>query len=226
MDAQAEIKLLVEPRTEQRRESTSFSKRTLICCSSGVLVLFAAYCTLGALVSAFSLPVLMQTLFWACLISAAVVTPVTTFYRGKGLLVLVIPAFLLFILTFPEIIEGAKWVAHTISSHFSLWLPVSVLFAETYEPATDPTIFLAATGVLLSLLLGFAICLRRSIIATLAVTAPIIFLTFVITNLNSDVIYLLGLISVYLSLLISSTVEPDRFYKRGMIIIRSFMTAV
>jgi hypothetical protein len=226
MDTQAELKLLVEPNNEQERATTSFAKQVLICCGSGVLVMLAVYCTLGTIISAFSLPAETGVLFWTCLISAAVVTITAAFYRGKGLLVLIIPAFILFLLSFSEIVEGCKWVVHDISYQYSRWLPISAVFTETYEPATDPTAFLAAAGAFISLLLGFTICLRRSVFATIAITAPFVFLTFVITNLSSDLIYLLGLISVYLTLLISGTVKPDSFAKRGIIVIPSFIIAI
>jgi len=226
MDTQAELKLLVEPGVEQKREMPSFAKQALICCGNGVLIMLTVYCTFGAIVSAFSLPIETVVLFWTYLISAAVVATIAMLYRGKGLLILIFPAFLLFLLSFSEVIEGGKWVIHGISYHYSLWLPVSALFAETFEQSTDPTAFLAAAGVLLSLLLGFTICLRRSVFATIAITAPFVFLTFVITNLSSDVIYLLGLISVYLTLLISSTVKPDSFTKRGFVVIPSFAIAI
>jgi hypothetical protein len=226
MDTQTELKLLIEPEEEQKRITTSFTKRALICCGSGVLIMLAVYCTLNAVVSAFSIPVETGMLFLVCFFSAAVVAVVTTLYREKGLLIMAFLAFLLFLLSFTEVIEGGKWVIHEISYNYSRWLPVSALFTETVDSATDPTAFLAAAGVLLSLSLGFAICLRRSVFITIAITAPIVFLTFVITNLRSDVFYLLGLISVYLTLLISGTVKPDSFTKRGLIVIPSFLIAM
>jgi len=226
MDTQTEIKLLVEPEAEQKRETSSSAKRVLICCGNGVLIMIAVYCTLGAIVSAFSLPIETVVLFRTCLISAAVVAIVTTLYRGKGLLVLTFLAFLLCLFNYSEVIEGGKWVIHEITLQYSLWLPVSAFFTETFEPSTDPTAFSAAAGVAVTLLLGFTICLRRSVFATIAITAPLVFLTFVITNLGSDVIYLLGVISVYLTLLISGTVKPDSFMKRGMIVIPSFAIAM
>ncbi|MCL2663186.1 MAG: transglutaminase-like domain-containing protein [Oscillospiraceae bacterium] len=226
MDTQAEINLLVDTRAEHKREMSSSAKRVLVCCGSGVLIMLAVYCTLGAVVSAFSLPIEAATLFLVCFISAAAVAVFTALYRGKGLLVLIVPVFLLFLLSVSEVIEGGKWVVHEISYQYSRWLPVSALFTDTVEPSADTTAFLSAAGVLLSLLLGFSICLRRSVFTTIAITAPIVFLTFIITSLRSDVIYLLGLISVYLTLLISGTVKPDSFLKRGLIIIPSFIIAI
>jgi hypothetical protein len=226
MDTQVELKALIEPEPEQKSETPSFAKQVISCCGSGVLILIAVYCTLGALISAFSVPAETGSLFWICMLCALAVTVVTSLYRGKGLLVLIFPVFLLFLLNLPDIFEGGKWVAHEISFNYSLWLPVSALFSETFDPATDPTAFLSAAGVVLSFLLGFAICLRRSLFLTITITAPIVFLTFVITNLNSDVIYLLGVISVYLTLLISGTVKPDSFMKRGLIIVPSFVIAM
>jgi len=61
---------------------------------------------------------------------------------------------------------------------------------------------------------------------TVAVTAPFVFLTFVVTTLQSDIIYLLGLISVYLALLIGSVISPDNFIKRAQTAIPSFIIAI
>jgi len=58
------------------------------------------------------------------------------------------------------------------------------------------------------------------------ITAPIVFLTFVVTILRSDIIYLLGLIAVYLALLIGSIISPDNFIKRAQIAIPSFIIAI
>jgi len=190
------------------------------------MILTAVFCTFGALISSFSLPVDPGSFFWIWLICAIIVTTATVTYGGKGLLVLLIPVFSLLPINFSGVIDGGSWVIKEISRQFSLWLPVPVLFEKATYSGADTTLFIAAAGILLTLLLGFTICIRRSVFATIAVTAPIIFLTFVITNLQADVLYLLGVIAVYLSLLISSLMSPDNFKKRGLLTIPSFAIAL
>jgi len=153
------------------------------------------------------------------------VSIIAMLYRGWGILCLMIPAFLLFLWNRVEIIEGAEFVIYSITELFSRWLPLIVLFPESHKYTDEPVVFLAAAGIVLILLLSYAICLRRSVLYTILFTAPFIFLTFVITDLQSETIYLVGIAAVYLTLLISSSFCPDDFYKRGMIFLPSLMIA-
>ena len=190
--------------------------RTLIMTGNCLLMLIAVYCTFGALLSSFSISVTMISLFWVWLISAVVLSAVAMIYGGKGILISAIPVFLLFLMSRGEIIEGAMYVIYTITDHYANWLPVTVFFPESAFYREEPLIFISAAGIVVSLLLAYTVCVRRSIFCTILSTAPIVFLTFVITDLQSDVVYLLGLIAVYLTLLISSAFSPDDFFKRGM----------
>jgi len=105
---------------------------------------------------------------------------------------------------------------------YSKWLPVTVLFSEQSRITDALVIFISAAGIAVIFLLAFTVCLRKSVFNTILATAPIIFLTFVITDLNADTIYLLGIVAVYLTMLICSAVSPDNYIKRGMAVLPAF----
>jgi len=179
-------------------------------------MLCAVYCTFGALISAFEFPVDMTVLFLILMLNSITLSIIAVLYRGKGILALLIPATVLFIWNFSQIIDGAKWVIFYITEYYNRWILVSVQFPEAESFTGNPTVFLAAAGIAVTFLLAFAICLRRSTFLVIMTTAPIVFLTFVITDTLADTIYIFGLIAVYLTLLISSALNPDDFLKRGL----------
>ena len=211
-----------------KRSPTDISseKQALIYAGSGLLILIAVHSTLGAVVSAFALPVSMSSMFWYWMIGTIIVTTVTAIYRSKGLLILIIPAFILFLFSYESIVDGGMWVINTVTLLYGKWLPVTELFPEIKKIDVDPSAFIAALGILLMFLLAFSICLRRSVFITILITAPLIFLTFVITDLQADLIYIFGILAVYLTLLISSAYSPDDFIKRGLISIPAFAIAI
>lgn len=190
------------------------------------LIFVAVYCTFGAVISAFSFTVNMSTLFFIWLPCAILISAVTMFFRGKGIALMSAAAVFIFLAMRADIIEGAQFVIHKITEKYSRWLAVTVLFPEAGEMAGQPTIFIAAAGVAVALLLAVAICLRRNAFFTILFTAPFIFLTFIITSYQADLIYLFGIIAVYLTLFISSAYSPDDFIKRGLTVIPAFAIAV
>jgi len=204
----------------------AMKKKVLMVAGSSLLILVAVFCTFGALVSAFSFDVGMWRLFWIWLLSALVLSILAMLYRLKGLLVLVVPSLAMLYFWYSEIIEGAKWVIYSITEYYSRWLyGIPILFTESQGYADDPTVFFAAAGIVIIFLLGYAICLERSTFLTILCTAPIVFLTFVITDMRADVIYLLGLITVYLTLLLCSALGPDDFLKRALVSVPAFVLA-
>jgi len=116
-------------------------------------------------------------------------------------------------------------VINYITDFYSEWLPITVFFPDYDEFSDHATVFFTAISGLVILLLAFSVCIRRSVFLTALSTAPIVFLTFVITDLQADVFYLLGLIAVYLTLLISSAINPGNFVKRGLVMIPAFVLA-
>jgi len=201
-------------------------KQALILTGNTFIILTAVYCAFFAVISAFSFEVDSSTLFWTWLFCAIAVSVVAMFYRVKGLLLTLIPALLLLWWNFEEIAEGAMLVLFTITDIFSVWLSIAVLFPDAIDIKEEPTMFIAAAGIGITILLAYAVCIRRSVFLTILVTAPIVFLTFVITDLQSDIIYLIIMVSVYLTVLISSAYSPDDFINRGVILFPSFAAAV
>jgi len=183
-----------------------------------VLVLAAVTCTIGVLVTAFHFHLDDMMLFLIWLVAALAMAINVAIWRGKGLLVLLAPILALILWRLPEIIEGAKWVLYVITSEYSKWLFVPVLFSESEAYAYDLTLFFAALGIVLAFLLSFAISLQRSTFLTILFTAPIVCSTFVLVFIQPEPWFLLGLLAVYLTLLISSGLQPDDFVKRGLLI--------
>ena len=144
-------------------------KQALVHGGSGLLILIAVHCTIGAVVSSFSLPVSMSALFWLWLICTIVVTSVTVMYRGKGLLILILPALLLFLFNYSAIVDGGMWVLNEITTLYARWLPISVAFPDAKDYTDNPGAFMGALGVVVTFLLSFSICLRRSAFITVLV---------------------------------------------------------
>jgi len=207
------------------------TKPTISLIGNSLLIIIAVYSAFGALTSAFTIAVDMGTLFLIWLLNALAVSVLAMLYRGKGILMLIPPVLLLLMLRVTEIIEGAKWVAYRVTYLFSEWISVTVLYpeivelSEKREELIDPTVFIAAAGMIITFLLAYAICMRRSLFFTFLFTAPVLILTFVITDYQADIIYFFGLIVVYLTLLISGIYSPDDYFKRGLMFIPSFIIA-
>jgi len=196
-------------------------KRALAIFGNTALIFAAVACSMGAVISAFWFTVDMTALllFWA--VTALSVSLLTSFWRLKGIIVLLAPALALILLRQQEIIEGAKWVLYFITNEFGKWLYVTVLYPGSEATPYAQTFFFAAAGVVLSLLLAAAICLRRSTLLTVLFTAPLVFLSFVVVFNKSDTIYLVGLVGVYFTMLFSSALFPDDFHKRSVAIFPS-----
>ncbi|MCL2820201.1 MAG: transglutaminase-like domain-containing protein [Oscillospiraceae bacterium] len=194
------------------------SRNQILLIFGNVLLIFTAVlCSFGALISSFSIPVNMNLLVWLWLISAVTLSIVVTYYSYKGLLIFAIPAFMMLIINISAIIDGAMWVVNCITRVYNTWLSVPELFTDADIHIDEPTVFIAAAGILTAILLSVSICLYRSIFGTILITAPVIFLTFVITDTQADIKYLLGIIAVYLVLLISSVLTPEDNKKRGLV---------
>jgi len=201
-------------------------KKLLILAGENTLVILAVYCTFGALISSFSFTVDMGELLIIWLPCSIIVSTFTMIYRGKGILMLMIPSFLLFLWWMPGIIEGAKWVIYKITDMYSEWISIAVLFPESSTSVDEAMLFFAVAGVAVTFLLAYSICLRRSVFCTIISTAPIVFLTFVITDYQADLFFLIGLIAVYLTILVSSALNPDDYQKRGLTLIPAFLVTM
>ena len=201
-------------------------KNTLILIGSFVLILAAVICTFGAVISAFSFTVDAVLLFVIWFLVALALSFVAMKWRGKGMLVLALPVLTLFSWKLEDVIGGAKWAAFFISREFNKWLVLPVLFIGATESAYELTLFFAAAGTFLAFLLTAAICLRRSAFLTVFITVPIVFVTFILIHSQPNYWFLIGLLAVYLTLLISNSLHGDDFQKRGKAIFPALALAL
>jgi len=171
---------------------------------------------MGALISAFSFEV-DTTIVFASWLAATLILSVTFFFwQEKGLLILLILAVILILWRFSYFLEGARWVVFYISSEYSRWLFFPVIFPETEDYGYGLTLFFSLAGMMLAFLLSLSICMQRSTPLTILFTAPIVFLTFVIIFNQANIIFLLGLLAVYFTILISNGLSADEFALRGI----------
>jgi len=207
------------------------TKQSLSLAGNCLLVFIAVLCTFGAIISSFSLPVNMSMPVWLWMVASVVVSIGVKRYRLKGLLTAAGLTLLFFLLWFEEIINGSKITIHAVSTFYSYYISVPVFFPEAQDFLIediiwDTTIFFVFSGVVIILLLSFTICLYRSFINTILVTLPIIFLTFIVTRLQADTLYLFGIISVYLALLISNALCSGDSEKREILSLPAFAISI
>ena len=188
-----------------------------------ILIFAAVLCTMGAIVSSFNFSIYAITalLVWMVTIIALVVN--AHFARLRGILILLLFSLILLYFNWTEIFQGAKWAIYHISSIFNVWLFVPVLFPEAEDYSEYLTIFLIAAGVFQSFLLSIAVCIKRSTVLTILFTAPFVIITFVLVFNSSHPIFLVGLLAIYLTMLISSGIEPDSFEKRSAAVYPAFL---
>jgi len=198
-------------------------KNLLTIFSNFILTFVAVACTIGAITSAFSFELNNTTAILVWLISTLAISFNFAFWRLKGLLILLIPALALLIWRLPEILSGAQWVAHYITNEYYTWLFVPVLFPEAEPCVNELTLFFSAAGALLSFLVSYATSVRHSTVLTVVFTVPIVALTFVLIFNRSAPVFLMGLLAVYLTLLISNGLSPDNYVKRGLAVFPAFI---
>ena len=171
-----------------------------------LLIIFAAVTgSLGAVITAFGLPVdfLNLMLFWGiCALWSAFGV---NFLRSKGLLILLLLVTALAIWRFSEIIDGAKSVLYTITSAYNEWTYIPIVFEDSGIAGFNSTIFFAAAGLFLTIPLSAAVCLRRSLPIMLIFTIPLLLSTFMLFNTRADMRFLLLSLGACLALLINGS---------------------
>jgi hypothetical protein len=171
-----------------------------------LLLIFAAVAgSLGAVITAFEIPVVLLNLllFWGiCALWAAFGV---NFLRLKGILIVLFLLTALVLWRYSEIIEGGKYVIYTITSAYNEWTYIPILFEGTGAAGFSSTVFFAAAGLLLSIPLSAAVCLRRSLPIMVLLTAPLLISTFLLFNTRADVRFLLLLLVSCFALLINGS---------------------
>jgi len=209
-------------------KDTTLKQYILTIAGNSLLMFFAVLCAFGALISAFSLPVYLGRAagawFFVCVILAAAVLR----FRYKGLLISLIPAFLLFLWSLEEILEGARWLIFTLTEFYSNWLVITVFFSESVYYEGDPMTFFTAAGIFMAILLSIAICIHRSTFMTALFTIPVVLPAFVVVTLdnNPSFLYLFGLLAVLLTILLTNALVFDDFRKRGAMTIPALLIAI
>jgi len=203
-------------------------KRALPFFGSFLLLLAAVSCTLGTVITGFMFTVNSGALALLWFVCTLALVTLAGLWSGKGALLLIPPALAVFIWRLPEISEGAKSVVNLITSEYNKWLYIPILFAGSEASVYEITAFFATVGIVLAFLLYLAICMWRSSLLVVFFTVPLVFLTFVLNYLRPSVWFLIGLLAVYLTLLISNGLDKDIIpgKKRRGIFVAVVMTVV
>jgi len=162
---------------------------------------------MGALISGFSFTVNVGTLLLAWGIAALAYPVFALLHKGKGLYYLIVPMISLLLWNLHEIVNGARGVISYISYEYNRWMFTPLLYPGMEATVEELTVFFAAAGVGLACLLYVAICLWRSSFTVVLVTAPLVFLTFVLVYVSPNPVFLVGLLGVYIALLITNAMN-------------------
>ena len=183
-----------------------------------LLILAAVICAAGTLISAFSFDVDFRTLILVWLPAAFLASALSAIRRGIGPFVLFPLSAAAIVWRWPEIAEGAKRTVNFITAEYHKWLYVSVLFEGTAASKHELTLFFAAAGLALIFLLSIALFLRHSALFVILFTIPFVLPAFVLINFPPEPLFLLGLLAVFLTLIISDSMHPGAAAGRGKII--------
>ncbi|MDR2598979.1 MAG: transglutaminase-like domain-containing protein [Oscillospiraceae bacterium] len=186
--------------------------------SNLILLLTAVFCTYGTLISAFNFVVEMTTLFQIWFVAAAIASIVAMIFRSKGVIAMAVVVIVVFVIfNYTAFTEGLGRVIFTITTVYNRYLPIPL--RRPQNMLADPAQFFSIGGIISTVMLSYAICVRRSTLLTILFTFPILILTVVITDTTADVFYIFGIIAVYLTVLISGAFNPDDFRKRSLVFI-------
>ena len=192
--------------------------RLLTFAGNFLLILAAVICATGVLISAFSFDVNFRTLILVWLPAAFLASALSALRRGIGPFVLLPLGAAAIVWKWPEIAEGAKWTVNFITAEYHKWLYVSVLFEGAAASKHELTLFFAAAGLALIFLLSVTFLLRHSALFVILFTIPFVLPAFVLVNFPPEPLFLLGLLAVFLTLIISASMHPDGNAVRGRIV--------
>jgi len=194
-------------------------KKLLSLLSGVLLVSAAAFCALGAVISAFSLEVDMRSLLYVILAAAVVAVALVTFFKTIGVLIYLVPAAVFLYWVWSEALIGARGALFRLTSELNVWLPVPVLFEGAIAAPRELLLFFAAVGALLIAPLVIAVCRRRSAIFTILLTLPIVALSLLIESYPPIVWYLIGIFAVYVTMALSTALQPADVQRRAIAVL-------
>ena len=174
-----------------------------------ILISMVSIGALGALLTAYDIPVNVITLF-ATLIGAAIVFAIfVSFKRIKGTLFLSPIILIMFLWTLSDIRDEARAAVNIITLEFSKWTAIPVVFPNAVVESEEITIFFIAIGLIITAILSLTICVYRSTILTMLLTIPFALLSFVLLGNQPNMIFILILMGAYLTLLISNALSAN-----------------
>ena len=182
---------------------------------SAGLILFAVFCVVGAVASSLLYGVKVADMLLAWSAAAAAMSVLVSLLRGKGFVICTAIVLLLALYRLPGIVEGAKWFIFTVTNETNKYFNVKVLLLGTVAAKEEIDLFITIVGLILMLPLSAAICLRRSCSYTVLITVPFALPTLALNDNPPNILFLIGLIAVYLVLLFSTVLHPNDFAKRG-----------
>ena len=191
-------------------------KRLFIFTGDVFLIFGAVGGAMGALITAFDLPVDVRTLALVWFGAAVLFSLAANLANGKGILILTPLVLLPILITLPEIIEGTKSVLFAVTAEFSKWISIPLLFPGSRPIEDVTTLFFVAIGLIVILLLSVTICLRRSTLLTMLFTLPFALATFVLVTTLPDIRFIIVLLAVYITILISGALYPHDREKKGL----------
>lgn len=211
----------------QRRREGGLMKKLLSILAEALLISAAALCAIGAVSTSFSLVVDFAVLLKLLIPASLAVSAAFTMLRAYGLFVCIPVYAALLYFGRAAVLSGGKAVLNIITHELSVWMQIPVLFSGIDAAAQGLTLFFAAFGALLVLLLGISICLRRSVLLTILFTLPTAALSLIIESMPPKPLPVLGLLAVYSTLIFSTALRPEGILRRIEAVLPALvMTAV
>ena len=191
-------------------------KLLLVPAGSFLLILLAVLSTIGSVLSSLLADFDVREMLPVWLIAAFIIVTLVTLWRGKGFVICLMLALIFILYKIPAILNGAKWTLFSITNEINKYFDIKVLLQGVSAASEDVRLFITIIGIMLMLPLSLAICLRRSCIYTLIITLPFTLPILALNDNPPNPVFLVGLISTYLILILSSVLSPNDFRKRGL----------
>ena len=190
--------------------------RLAIMAGSFLLVLFAVFFTVGTVTSSVMYGIRLAGMLPVWVPAAAAMTFAVTLWRGKGFLLCTAIVLMAVLYKLPGIVTGAKWILFTVTNEVNKYFDIKVLLQGASASYEEIKLCITIIGLLIMLPLSSAICLRRSCSYTVLISAPFILPTLALNDNAPSLIFLVGILAIYLVLLFSAVLHPNDFNGRGV----------
>jgi len=193
----------------------------LIWLENPFLVFVTAICTIGTITSAYGFDVLGIELILIYLAASLISTALALRWQVKGVLVCLLLIAIAITIKLPDVLQGAQYVLFFISSAYSEWFIVPILFAEAEARSGELILFWAALGSIIIYLLTLTICLKRSALFSFIITLPFVLLSLVLVDYLPNPVFLVSLLIIYLGLLVNRVLYPNDSVRRSLSVLPS-----